>query len=110
MLLHVVESTLPVQLAGDLATRDVSADEVNHLPVPVHDAGHGITAQCAEIGRLPSAVRIEGCAVEHYLGLPARLRTSHHPRGELCLVRVALVEPFGAARHPFSPPTFLCLL
>ena len=97
VLLHVVAPPGRVDAAGNRARRRRAAEDVQHLALVLLDVEHRDAAERPAVGGLPSALGVEGRAVEHHGGGSAAVADGDDAGVELDERGVLQVEPLGHA-------------
>src|SRR5271167_3616652 len=94
VLLHMIETPLPVDDTRDLLTFNRPAQNMSNPFLLIHYLGHTDPSQVPRVERLPAGSRIKGCAVQiDSLAVRARL---HDASPELGQVTIVIVK---ALRH-----------
>ena len=66
VLLHVVESATPIDLALDLRERKRLLEDMNDPPILIDNVGDGQSTDESSVVRLTARRRVESCLVQHY--------------------------------------------
>ena len=66
VLLHVVESATPIDLALDLRERKRLLEDMNDPPILIENVGDGQSTDASGVVRLTARCRIESRLVQHY--------------------------------------------
>jgi hypothetical protein len=93
MLLHVIETAMPVQFTLDLGRRGSALQDVDDSVILLShdDVCYYRTAQHAFVGWLPARSGVEGSPVKHDRRLFIPGQSLDYASGKVCAVRIGII-------------------